>query len=367
MRVTERLPVTPQEVSAAWLGGVLRQNVQHFEITSTLLDQTAGKVLLNIEYDNGKRDALCLKGSFNPDMMAMDGYGDILRAIYTREVDFFNRVAPSLTAIRLPKVWWAGANIEQPQAIVVMDNLKEKGYTFGTTLEPWSIQSVEAGVEQLAALHASTWNISTRDYPWLTPDYEEIMIGLTETWDDLVLAPGRPAVPDIIRNKERTVAAMKKHFATKNPKFLCLLHGDPHPGNTFIDQDGKPSFLDWQTVHVGSAFHDFSYFVVGALSIDDRRRYELSILNHYLEKLAEYGGPNLTVKDEDVVIEYKKSIMAGMGWVLTPYDMQRKECIFAMVERYCAAFKDHHVIELVESLSPRRLCALDVGSNGDQN
>ncbi|KAI2626746.1 kinase-like domain-containing protein [Hypoxylon sp. NC1633] len=353
VRIVERLPTTPQEISSTWLSGVLRQNVHYFEVTSALLDQTAGKVFMRIEYDNGRRDTLCLKGSFNPDMMAMEGYSNILAAMYTREVDFFNHIAPALTAMRLPKVWWAGANIEQPQAIVIMEDLGKKGYSFGTDLKPWSIDRVEAGVEQLAALHASTWNASMQDYPWLTPNYEEVMIGLTGNWEQVVLGPGRPPVPNILKNKERTVAAMKKHFATKNPKFLCLIHGDPHPGNTFTDQDGKPSFLDWQTVHIGSAFHDLAYFVVGAFSIDDRRKHELSILSHYLEKLAQFGGPNLTTNDEEVMVEYRKSMMAGMGWILTPYEMHRKEKVLSMVERYSAAFEDHKVITLVESLSLR--------------
>jgi aminoglycoside phosphotransferase (APT) family kinase protein len=192
--------------------------------------------------------------------------------------------------------------------------------------------------------------MSLQDLPGFTPAYEEVMIGLAMMWDTVVLGADRPPVPAVIKNQERTVAAMKKHYATKNPRFLCLLHGDPHPGNTFIDADDKPSFLDWQTAHIGSAFHDLVYFVVGSLSVEDRRAHEDSILEHYLQTLAKFGGPSLSMQDEEVMKEYKKSMMAGMGWVLTPYAMQRKADVVAMVERYCAAFLDHCVIELVESL-----------------
>ncbi|KAI6080820.1 kinase-like domain-containing protein [Hypoxylon rubiginosum] len=367
IRIAERLPTKPQEISSTWLNNVLCQNIQHFEVTSTVLDQTAGKVFVTIEYDDGSRDKLCLKGSFSPDRMAMKGYGKLLAAMYTREVDFFTHVAPALTTIRLLKVWWAGANIEQLQAIVVMGDLREEGYRFGSALEAWPIGRVAAGVEQLAALHADTWNKSMEDYPWLTSNYEEVMIGLTENWDQVVLGPGRPPVPASIKNKEQTVAAMKKHFATKNPQFLCLVHGDPHPGNTFIDKDDKPGFLDWQTVHIGSAFHDVAYFVVGALSIEDRRKYELSILHYYLVKLATLGGPTLTTNDERVTAEYKKSMMAGMGWILTPYEMQREECVMTMVKRYSAALEDHNVIALVESLSIHRPYVLDAGKDRDED
>lgn len=176
------------------------------------------------------------------------------------------------------------------------------------------------------------------------------MIELTAMWDVVVLGSDRPSIPDYIKDRQRVVAAMKKHYATKNPKFLCLLHGDPHPGNTFIDKHGVPGFLDWQTAHVGSGFHDLTYFVVGSLTVEDRQAHEISILEYYLDKLAENGGPSLSWQDPEVFLEYKKSMMAGMGWVLTPYAMQCKERVVAMVTRYCAAFLDHEVFELVESL-----------------
>ncbi|KAI2606627.1 kinase-like domain-containing protein [Hypoxylon sp. NC1633] len=273
IRVTKWLPTTPEDISADWLRCVLRRNVQRIEVTSTVLDQTAGKVFVNIEYDNGSQEALCLKGSFNPEMMAMEGYGDILEAMYTREVDFFNHVAPTLTAVRLPKVRWAGANTKQPQAIVVMEDLTKHGYTFGSTVATWSIDRVKAGVEQLAALHA---------------------------------------VPNTIKNKERTVAAIKKHFTTKNPRFIYLIHSNPPPSNTFINQNDNPSFLDWQTIHISAAFYDLAYFVIGTLSIANQRKHKLSILTYYLKELAKFGGPRLSTRDEKVMEEYKKSMMAGM-------------------------------------------------------
>ncbi|KAM6504760.1 hypothetical protein FSOLCH5_015255 [Fusarium solani] len=232
-----------------------------------------------------------------------------------------------------------------------MEDLNHGGFTFGNPEYNWSVERVKLGVEQLAALHAGTWGYSTTDHPWLTPAYEDIMIGLTTMWDAQVLGAGRPPFPDVVKgSRERTVAALKKHFATKNPKFICLLHGDPHTGNTYLDDAGNPRFLDWQGLHIGSALHDFAYFVVGALSVEDRRAHEVAILDHYLEALAKFGGPMFSAKEEDVMKEYSKSTMAGIGWVLTPYDMQRKERVIAMCERYGAAIVDHKAIELVESL-----------------
>lgn len=76
----------------------------------------------------------------------------------------------------------------------------------------------------------------------------------------------------------------------------------------------------------------------------------MDILAHYLAAVARFGGSTFGADDEDVVKKYRKAAMAGMGWVLTPYQMPRKERVITICERYCAAIVDHKAIELVESL-----------------
>lgn len=349
------LPSLPEDITASWLGSALGHELKSIEITDCELNATASKILITITYENNdsctpRPKFVCIKGGFNPVMLAMEGYGEILKIVYSREVKFFNLVVPSLTNMSVPKSWWAGENLDQGQGIVIMDDLNH-GYTFGDPAEDWPVERVMFGVEQLAALHARTWGVSaTGELSWLTPTYEHVMVGLTMNWDAMVLSNDRPPIPEQIRGQERTVAALKKHFATKNPRFLCMLHGDPHTGNTFLDADGNPYFLDWQLVHVGPAFHDFAYFVVGALSTEDRRAHEIAILDHYLHALARLGGPTLSTRDEEVMKEYSKSTMSGLGWILTPYEMQGRARVFAMSERYGAAMLDHRTIELIESL-----------------
>lgn len=152
------LPVTPDEITTAWLSRMLQKQVQAFEITSAILDQTAGKLFLTLTYDanvdNKQPRHLCLKGSFNPAMMAMEGYSDILLAMYSREVHFYMKVAPKLTTTKLPRVWAAEASTHPPQGILFMEDLNKRGCTFGEPAEPWPVERVRAGVEQLAALHA---------------------------------------------------------------------------------------------------------------------------------------------------------------------------------------------------------------------
>lgn len=59
--------------------------------------------------------------------------------------------------------------------------------------------------------------------------------------------------------------------------------------------------------------------------MEDRRANEVAVIDHYLEALAKFGGPSLSTNDDDVMKEYAKATMAGMGWILTPYALQKKK------------------------------------------
>lgn len=72
------------------------------------------------------------------------------------------------------------------------------------------------------------------------------MCRLPQTREAVMLAPGRPRVPAAFRDQTRTTAALRRYFVTKKPRFLAVLHGDPHHSNKYLDgADGSPGFLYW--------------------------------------------------------------------------------------------------------------------------
>ncbi|KAI0395963.1 kinase-like domain-containing protein [Xylariaceae sp. FL0594] len=341
------LPTVADEVTPEWLSSVLGVEVKSLSRTREL-PGTASKLYVTAVTDKKGEMKLCVKGGFNPEFIKQMPW---ITMIYQREVEFFNRIALQLTSMQLPRAWWAGHS--PSQGIVVMEDLDARGCQFGNPVEAWPVSRVREGVEQLAALHAKTWGVRPADYPWLTSDYDQAILTLMENFDVIVRGPDRPTVQEHLLNQARVTAALKKHYASRNPRFRCLLHGDAHVGNTYIDA-GSPRFLDWQMIHIGSAFHDVAYFVGGALSIEDRRAHEWEILDHYLATLARLGvkgaATNLRISDEEVRTEYRKSFLAGIGWIMCPYEMQPRDCVHAMAVRYAAALDDHKVLELLESL-----------------
>ncbi|CAK7218033.1 hypothetical protein SEUCBS140593_003406 [Sporothrix eucalyptigena] len=369
------MPNSPETVTLGWLQAIFKDStISSFEITNSRLFETTSKLYVTLSYgENAEASAnkpkyILLKGGFNPAMFAVPGYKPILLRAYTREVDMFTKFVPTLpkdTVLQVPKVYWAGANSDQ--AILAMEDLSSAGFVFGDPTRTYSLAAVSSGIEQLAALHAQTWGWSTAEgdnessstlpsasaLAWLEPNiYDVTMRGLLGMWDELILGAERPQLPGILKDsRERTSLALETYFASRNPRFRCLVHGDPHSGNTYlkgVDSDKEEvRFLDWQIVHIGTAFHDLAYFMVSMLTVEERRTHEQAILDQYLAALARHGGPQLSRDDPEIMTEYRKAMMTGLGWVLTPHSMQAKERVAAMVERYAAAIVDHKTIELL--------------------
>ncbi|KAB5542595.1 kinase-like domain-containing protein [Coniochaeta sp. 2T2.1] len=295
----ERLPVFPEEVTASWLTKVLGSPVKTVTLKDALLD-TASKLLYEVMYEDGGETTslptrIGIKGGFNPTLLNID---PTINAVYRREAEFYYYIAPT-----------------------------RRVYSFGDLLEAWSVDRVRSGVEELAILHAKTWE------PW------------AGRFDD---PAAKPPVPDYLMDRERVIRAYKTLWATTNEKLRCIVHGDSHIGNTFITPAGDPGSLDWQGLHSYSALHDVSYFIVGALTVQDRRENEAQLFQHYLDILRKAGGPKL-YKDE-VWEDYRKHHFHGFAWSLTPPMMQPKEKVDVMTERHCAAITGHKTLELLESL-----------------
>ncbi|KAI1390396.1 kinase-like domain-containing protein [Hypoxylon trugodes] len=342
------LPTVPEEVTASWLSGVLGTKIKSIKLEK-VVPGTATKLFVTVEYDETDKATLrpthlCIKGGFNPALVEQMPW---IVSIYQREVEFFNRIAPTLDHMEIPKSWWAGHNSKQ--GIVIMDDLAAQGCTFGTVTEAWPVSDVRHALDDLAALHAKTWGVTKEELPWLTSDYDTALLSLMETYEAVVNGPERPVIPDFLKDQKRITAVLKKHYASRNPRFTALTHADGHISNTYR-RDGKPHFLDWQMIHISSVFHDVAYFICGALSTEDRRQNELSLVDHYLVTLKRLGGPSFSRDDKDVMEEYRKNILIGVGWLLCPETMQPLKNIVPMALRFAAALEDHKVLELVESL-----------------
>ncbi|RFU32756.1 hypothetical protein B7463_g3571, partial [Scytalidium lignicola] len=352
----EPLPATPQEITADWLTKILGHKVKTATIVKEI-HSTASKILLELTYyedvgDNAPTQ-ICVKGGFNQQLIALH---PSLIWTYRREAELYYYIGP-IASMNLPRTWYSGTDTVNGQGLVVMANLAAEGCDFGQPLESWSADRVRAGVEQLAALHGKTWGASVEEFPWLAGDkqmggnpLQGVISSLLSppAWEMRFTTSAPPPLPEAIANRERMERAFKTMWATENPTFRCVVHGDAHIGNTFIRPDGTPGFIDWQAPHAGVALQDVAYFITGSLDTEERRKHEVSIVEHYLQALHQAGGPKF--EKDDVWDDYRKHVLHGLAWALTAPGMQPDENVFVMTRRHAAAVLDHKTFELLESL-----------------
>ncbi|KAI0018101.1 hypothetical protein F4780DRAFT_752564 [Xylariomycetidae sp. FL0641] len=229
------------------------------------------------------------------------------------------------------------------------DLARAEGCTFPGEAAAYALPTVMSGAAQLAGLHAQFWGQSVEDIPWMTNDYDAAMTSMVRPWNSVVREPGRPALPAYLLDGERVNAALDKYYRLRNPRFRTLLHGDPHLGNVYFTADGETRFLDWSAPHFGSCFHDLVYFVTSMMTVADRRAHEMDILDHYLETLHRLGGPKLDRHDEELMVEYRRSCLTSVIWIICPRGIQSEERVNALCERTVASWIDHKSIETIEA------------------
>jgi aminoglycoside phosphotransferase (APT) family kinase protein len=130
------------------------------------------------------------------------------------------------------------------------------------------------------------------------------------------------------------------------PGPVSYVHGDAHAGNLFKTPGGRDvGVIDWQLVQRGHWAQDVAYHLATALSVSERRASERDLLDHYLVRLAAFGGPAI---DRDTGwAQYRMAMLYGYYlWAIT----QRvdRPIILELVNRLGAAVVDLDSLRLVD-------------------
>jgi aminoglycoside phosphotransferase (APT) family kinase protein len=120
-----------------------------------------------------------------------------------------------------------------------------------------------------------------------------------------------------------------------------VLHGDPHPANTYALPDDHTGFYDWQLARTGNWSHDVGYFLAGSLDIDDRRDSEAELLTGYLAALSAAGVAAPTF--DDAWSRYRATPVYGLTtWIhtISAGSFQPLDSCVATIRRFAAAYDD---------------------------
>ncbi len=246
-----------------------------------------------------------------------------------------------------PRLHGGGLDRRRLATVVVMDDVTTDGGRPNAATAPLSVGEVGDGLGELARLHGAfagrplppalaflrPWRLGAA---WAALSAASLWRGL-QKMDRLglrlpVLGRGGPVALE--RQFRRSA-----HLAATGPQ--TVLHGDPHPGNTYGYGAGRTGFYDWQLVRLGHPLHDVGYFVVSSLAVEDRRAHEQSLLDRYLDELRRRWPE--APSGAEATARYRAAPAFGLAsWLhtLAAGTFQPSALCAATLERFAAAFDD---------------------------
>jgi aminoglycoside phosphotransferase (APT) family kinase protein len=258
------------------------------------------------------------------------------------EARFYRDVAPRLR-VRMPRTFFTAYDDDAQQAMIIMEDIVASGGVFGSPHHPQSVAVTRDTLSQLAVLHASTWGRSSiEDIEWLGRRIETFIAFYPADQLQSLLDDGRvDGAAAELRDAGNLVAALER---VAEHAHTCLLHGDTHTGNVYLDAEGRACWFDWQVTQLGNWSTDVSYHLATVLSVEDRRTHEVELLQHYLRELAAQGAP--TPSWDEAWDLYRRSFPYGYFlWVITR--VRDRSEVLAHLPRLLAALADHDTYRLL--------------------
>lgn len=358
------LPVTPEEITREWLTAALSSQspgveVRGFKIVD-IIRGTSTKIRVRLDLNDAGRRAgipelVILKGGFEQHGREVGHLGEMHR----REVRGYRDVL-SVLNLPSPKAYFADCDPERQQGIIIMEDLVARGVTFCSALKPQTHSQVARRLTALAQFHAQTW--ASPDAAQFQPggrwgdfpDFLEVCRPFfdkytePERWYRFVASPRGASVSVRFHDHEWMIDAFDRmmHFSAQLPH--CILHGDIHLGNLYIDPDGSPGFFDTLAAR-GPGMLEVSYHISASIDVADRPRWERPLVQHYLDELGR-NGVDAPPFDE-AMREYGIFLVYGYFiWLTTESQFQTESTNTANASRVSAAMLEHDIVNLLGTI-----------------
>jgi aminoglycoside phosphotransferase (APT) family kinase protein len=296
------LPTTVEQVTATWLQSALRDRFPEIEVADAVVDEVIGgtstKIRVTAVYKGARGldrppEKLIVKGGF-------ERHSQRVSAIYSSESRYYRELAGRMT-LNVPRSFFAESDPDGYQSIVVMEDLKARAVRFCDPLVPHGYELTAAFLDALASTHAKHWGSPELNdggqLDWVRTPFDTDSHAFydyymaADQWIPHMRTPVGAAVPRMFHDAEWFGRAIESMSRFHDSCTKTLTHGDTHLGNLYVEGDNLPGFLDAQPRR-SPWFHDVVYHIVCALDVEDRRRWDYSLLTHYLERLRVHGVLN---------------------------------------------------------------------------
>jgi aminoglycoside phosphotransferase (APT) family kinase protein len=362
MRETFEIPRRYDDVTAQWLTQALRDRWPEVTVTEVrrgpIFGYKQNKFRVHVEYDDtgrrlGLAESYIVKGNFpgedDPSTGSAWAMANELRSI--------RDIVPLLAPPSMPD--WYHIAVDEEVSAIVMEDLKPKGAIFLDAFHTLDLGQAMAFMDAFARMHASTWNSPAfaeggamgpgslaAENRKLVNDVYFPTFFRPDNWRAYVELPRGRAMPNQFQDLGRAEKAWYKMWALFKQAAMVVIHGDEHLGNLYLAADGTPGVIDW----VARPEHwpvGISYFMLCALDMVDRRRWERPLLSHYVTRLAAYGAKDLPSLQDAWFLYRCATFYPVVTWLNNSAIWQPESINTANVARAVAAAIDHDAFGLL--------------------
>jgi hypothetical protein len=341
------IPKSVEEMDEAWFNSIFGGKLRGLR-RLRVVHGTATKVHFELDMETAegiKPQRVWVKTGLEPHSK-QHGHD----VVYAGETFFYRNLGGKYET-RTPACFYAESDQDGHSAIV-LDDLGTQGATFMEPAEAGSPDLVARGLEAIARYQAASWmRPELYAIDWLrnggsfTQGNAIGWVWNEEHFKDYSTRPRFKYCAKELQDRDRL---LKAHTIIQNERLRdepwALSHGDAHFGQAYVMPDGEVRLIDWQCVQIANYAQDLAYFMVGGLTVEDRRKHAKDLVAHYVGKLGEFGVARPPTVEE-AWAKFPPYLVHGMGWVMCFVELQPEENCAAMTERFSAAMIDFKALE----------------------
>lgn len=339
--------LTPDWLAAALAGGDERIGGVPTAVTTTPVGtgQVADTFRLHVTWDppTAGPASLIAKVTAADEASRMAA---LLARTYEIEVGFYHDLAADLP-LRTPQCFHAVHDVASGAYTVLLEDLAPA--VQGDQMAGCGVDQAAAALDEMALLHAPRWaDTSLEGVGWLHRSIE----GAAEQMGGFIggLVPG--FLERYGDQLDASVVALVERLAPRLPAYLAdrprpwtVVHGDFRLDNLLFGPD-RVAVVDWQTVGLGPAIADLSYFIGAGLVPDDRRAHERDLVAYYGRAMRTAG---VAAMDDETCWEgYRRHAFGGL--------------VMAIIASMLVTRTDRGDLMFIAMADRHGLQALDLGS-----
>lgn len=354
-RLVTGAPLSAEEITVDWMNGLLQTKFPGARVSRVELGRsdigTTSRRWLHLGYSEGVGPGTAFvkaQGSL--------GHRIMLASTGTLFGEARALSAPELLPLEVPEVYGSVIERRRLRTLTVMEDVSTRGGEANSAVEPLTIEQVADGLSGLAALHGRYWaRTLPEELGWVRrwrfgPGYWSFgLLGPRRSVARLSELGKQDLMPGIAWSSRYALHLFRHSCRHARTGPQTLLHGDAHVGNTYRLPGSRIGFYDWQFIRSGAWSHDVGYFLVSALSVEQRRSHEADLLRGYLEALGQAGATPPSF--EEAWLRYRQTPAYGLIIWLGTHGFggyQTEDKCLTTIERFARAFDDHETAEVVQ-------------------